>query len=605
MPLQIRRGTTAQRLSITPLVSELVYDITTKLVYVGDGVTAGGIAIDQDSSPDFPLGDLSDIDLDNLAEGDILRYDGNDWVNDELSLNSLDAVTITAPANNDIIKFNGTNWVNSGLSFSTLPGVNLNSPEVNQVLKFNGTSWSNQNEDSSLVVSALDDLTNVEITDVVVDQVLRYDGTNWINDNESVPDLSDLNTVVITDLIANQFLKYDGANWVNSNTFDGDVTGSVFSDTSTLLVDGVSGQIVGDINARLGGNLNLNSFSINGTGEISITGGLNMSFFETTNINLTRFRGTAETPLSVLNTSGLGGLRFSGFNGIADVVGAEIRAVVSSAGSLGSGMPTSLDFVLNNTDNEFTSIFTMNGEDARVQCNESSFFIIYNSHLPDSAAPQLAIVQHHEVADGNNFSFLRGRGTNLAPAAIQSGDDFVDMTFLGHNGTTYVNGASISVICTGTPTFTGVPSQMVFRTNTGTASATRLTIQSTGEVIASVALLNNGTGGIGYSAGAGGTETQTTNKSTAVVLNKITGEITLHNEVLAAGSAVTFTLTNSTIAANDHVIVTHISAGSLGAYNLTAIASAGSAAVTLRNLTSSGLGEAIVIKYSVIKSTVS
>ena len=251
MPLQIRRGTTSQRLSITPLVSELVYDTTTKLVYVGDGVTAGGIAIDQDSSPDFPLGDLSDIALEDVAEGDILRYDGTNWVNEELSLNSLDAVTITTPANNDIIKFNGTSWVNSGLSFSTLPGVNLNSPEVNQVLKFNGTSWSNENEDSSLLVTALDDLTDVVINELVTDQVLRYNGTNWVNDNESVSDLSDLETVVITDPVSNQFLKYDGANWVNSNVFDGDVTGSVFADDSTMLIDGTNGELVGPVNTSL------------------------------------------------------------------------------------------------------------------------------------------------------------------------------------------------------------------------------------------------------------------------------------------------------------------------------------------------------------------
>ena len=89
MPLQIRRGTTSQRLSITPLVSELVYDTTTKLVYVGDGITAGGVAIDQDSSPNLPLGQISDVVLDNVTDGDILRYDGENWVNTELSFSSL------------------------------------------------------------------------------------------------------------------------------------------------------------------------------------------------------------------------------------------------------------------------------------------------------------------------------------------------------------------------------------------------------------------------------------------------------------------------------------------------------------------------------------
>jgi hypothetical protein len=164
MPLQIRRGTTAERLSITPLVSELVYDTTTKLVYVGDGVTAGGVAIDQDSSPNLPLGQISDVVLDNVTDGDILKYNGDDWVN-------------------------------SQLAFATLPGVEINDPEVNQVLKFNGTSWSNENEDSSIVVSALDDLTNVEITNVTSEQLIKWNGTAWVNSDIN------LNQTVTTDII--------------------------------------------------------------------------------------------------------------------------------------------------------------------------------------------------------------------------------------------------------------------------------------------------------------------------------------------------------------------------------------------------------------------
>jgi hypothetical protein len=43
MPLQIRRGTTAQRLAITPLTGELIYDTTTGQIFVGNGTTAGGV----------------------------------------------------------------------------------------------------------------------------------------------------------------------------------------------------------------------------------------------------------------------------------------------------------------------------------------------------------------------------------------------------------------------------------------------------------------------------------------------------------------------------------------------------------------------------------
>lgn len=45
MGLQVRRGTNAERLLITPLQGELIYTTDTKEVYVGDGSTLGGVKI--------------------------------------------------------------------------------------------------------------------------------------------------------------------------------------------------------------------------------------------------------------------------------------------------------------------------------------------------------------------------------------------------------------------------------------------------------------------------------------------------------------------------------------------------------------------------------
>lgn len=45
MSLQIRRGSAAQLANITPVQGELIYTTDTKAVFVGDGSTAGGIAI--------------------------------------------------------------------------------------------------------------------------------------------------------------------------------------------------------------------------------------------------------------------------------------------------------------------------------------------------------------------------------------------------------------------------------------------------------------------------------------------------------------------------------------------------------------------------------
>jgi hypothetical protein len=52
MPLQIRRGTTAQRLAITPLTGELIHDTTTGQLFVGNGTTVGGVTTTGISSED-------------------------------------------------------------------------------------------------------------------------------------------------------------------------------------------------------------------------------------------------------------------------------------------------------------------------------------------------------------------------------------------------------------------------------------------------------------------------------------------------------------------------------------------------------------------------
>ena len=107
---------------------------------------------------------------------------------------------------------------------------------------------------------------------------------------------------------------------------------------------------------------------------------------------------------------------------------------------------------------------------------------------------------------------------------------------------------------------------------------------------------------IGYSAAAQGTVTQATSKSTAVTLNKSAGQITMNNASLATATNATFTLNNSTISANDAVILT-ISGGqtTAGSYNVFANSlAAGSVSITLRNISGGSLSEAIVINFAVI-----
>lgn len=110
----------------------------------------------------------------------------------------------------------------------------------------------------------------------------------------------------------------------------------------------------------------------------------------------------------------------------------------------------------------------------------------------------------------------------------------------------------------------------------------------------------------GYGAGQGGAVAQATSKSTAVTLNKPSGEVTMMADLLAAGAAVAFTLNNSQIGINDVVAVTVKRGGTAGAYLVSAeMAGAGTVSIVLRNMSGVGLSEAVVIGFAVIKGSIS
>ena len=122
----------------------------------------------------------------------------------------------------------------------------------------------------------------------------------------------------------------------------------------------------------------------------------------------------------------------------------------------------------------------------------------------------------------------------------------------------------------------------------------------TGTVLATSGITSTAaTGGIGYSAGAGLSVIQGTNRATGVVINAVCGAITL---VSAAGNTTptTFIMTNNTIAATDTIIVNQKSGANF--YNLLVTGVlAGSANITVFT-TGGTVTESPVINFAVIKA---
>lgn len=120
------------------------------------------------------------------------------------------------------------------------------------------------------------------------------------------------------------------------------------------------------------------------------------------------------------------------------------------------------------------------------------------------------------------------------------------------------------------------------------------------------ALIASSGSGVGFATGTGGTVTQLTSKSTGVTLNTMCGEITMHNAALAGvGAVVSFTLTNSYIAATDVLVINHVLTGTIGSYAFNAKCSSGSAVIYVVNTSGAELSEAIKLRFARIRAAIS
>jgi hypothetical protein len=124
---------------------------------------------------------------------------------------------------------------------------------------------------------------------------------------------------------------------------------------------------------------------------------------------------------------------------------------------------------------------------------------------------------------------------------------------------------------------------------------------SAGAVIQDIDPIDSGT--FGYIAGDGGSVTQLTSKSTSVILNKVCGQITTHNQSLASNAVAAFTVTDNKIGANDTVNATlrggYANAGTYN-YQVEAL-QAGSFAIWIKNISGGALAEALSFNFTVTK----
>ena len=203
--------------------------------------------------------ELADVELTNLGNGEILKYNSsnNKWENQPdnagggtldnltdtnittpitngssliyntssskwentviLDINTLAGLTdtnISSLADKDLLLYDNTSskWINTPSNIDNLKNVNILSVANKEILKYNSTTseWENNN----LLINEIND---VNITSLQNGEVLKYNSTSgkWENQNNT-DTLNELTDVTLTGSSNNQVLKYNGSIWVNN-----------------------------------------------------------------------------------------------------------------------------------------------------------------------------------------------------------------------------------------------------------------------------------------------------------------------------------------------------------------------------------------------------
>jgi hypothetical protein len=216
----------------------------------------------------------------------------------------------------------------------------------------------------------------------------------------------------------------------------------------------VTGDVVNDTTPQLGGNLDVNGFTITSAGNGTVA----------------------------INPAGTGDILLQGLLTINDAGNIQKTGELNITATTRVAIGRNSDLI------------------------DGNLYVTRNSYSSTVGAG-FTFAQHHATADSVNFNFLRTRGTGTSQTTVQDGDDIADIGFIGHNGTGIASSASLTVTVEGTPTAAGVPSKFSFLTNNGTTFVTRAELSSggtwkTNTITAlttdqNLAIAANGTGSVG------------------------------------------------------------------------------------------------------------
>jgi hypothetical protein len=192
MSLQLRRGTNLERQSVVLREGELIYTTDTKVLYVGDGTTLGGVAVG--SGPGFggSLGsniNLNGFEINGLGDIDITgTISATAFVG--ITLETLEDVNISIINEDDVISFAGSQFTNRSIEDITF-GKNLTA----SILSTDGSSVI-INADTSDISGTLTGSVRYENGSILVDNITGILSVNGFFNEGPFEFTSDTTTTV-------------------------------------------------------------------------------------------------------------------------------------------------------------------------------------------------------------------------------------------------------------------------------------------------------------------------------------------------------------------------------------------------------------------------
>ena len=216
MALRLRRGTNAERTAITPEAGELVFTTDTKKVYVGDGTTTGGLIVSgQNDIVDDGTPQLGgDLDL----NGNNITGTGN--INITGTITATGNINLGDGAGSDIIAVGGT--IQGALTPDSQLAYNQGS---------NTARWNTG------YYGSLDVLGHVEADSIKADLVSDDSTLAYNQTTKAFTGTTFTGTTFTGGAFSGTTASFST---VTAASFDGDLSGSVFGDDSTPLVDAVN-----------------------------------------------------------------------------------------------------------------------------------------------------------------------------------------------------------------------------------------------------------------------------------------------------------------------------------------------------------------------------